>query len=284
MFQRVKLKAAMWVLSGSMALAAVVPSISVEAGKKVDVYVVTEEKVVESGNGSSFTSTYKYKYNKNGELTSKKGDAYYYDETYTYNKKGQMTEINASNYTFRNTYDKKGRLTVTRVFERVYSSNSSGMNTYAAAKPYETISYQYNKKDQITGRIVKDANGQMYQGDYFTRNQKGQVTKLYCNSKDDPNKELVLKYQYDKRGNETKYESYTKDEIYYTKNTYSASGLLTKKTTTSNYNDSTVTTYKYKKMSIDKALQGTVNAQQRTLINDEVNGSIPNYYLSIDNF
>lgn len=283
MFQKARLKVAAWALLGSMALVAIVPSVSAEAGKKVDVYVVTEEKIVESGKGSSYT--HKYKYNRNGELTSKNGDAdAYNDETYTYNKKGKMMEINTSGYTFRNTYDKKGRLTETRVFERVYSSNSLGMNIYAAAKPYETISYQYNKKDQITGRIVKDANGQMYQGNYFTRNPKGQVTKVYVNSKDDPNKVLVSKYKYDKHGNETKYESQSKDEVYNTKNTYNNSGLLTKKTMTSNYNDSMVTTYKYKKMSIDKALQGTVNAQQRTLINDEVNGSIPNYYLSIDNF
>lgn len=295
MFQTMRLKVAALVLSGSMMAIALMPAFSVQAGDKVSVYVVTDEteKMDYTYADMHQSHTVKYKYNKNGLLISKKGKRNdglsYGDEQYKYNKKGQMTEIYDGSFPkFRNVYDKKGRLKETRVYQTVYASSKvTGTEVYAAEKLYETVSYQYNKKNQVTGRIVKDASGKMYEGDYYTRNKKGQVTKEYWNSKDYPEKVLVSKYKYDKNGNTTKQEEPNKGSISNVKNIYDSNNLLTKKTEAdmdssgSDTYRSTVTNYKYKKITVDKAFVNTIKAQQRTLINNEVNGSISNYYVGI---
>ena len=275
-------------LSASLALTALVPVVPVKAETKTKyVYVVTEINNAISAYGNTDTITYKYKYRKDGRLAQTKSSGGSGSvETYTYNKNGQMTGIQDLWRSFQNQYDKKGRLKETKVYSKatVYGATAK-VFTFNKQNMEDVISYKFDKKNRMTSRSIKGSNGELIEASYYTYNNKNQPIKEYYSDKDTKGKVLTGEYEYDSKGSITKQTYDNKDLLISSKNTYNSNNLLTKRVETQSdsagtmiFDESSVITYKYKKIAVDKAALAMIQAQQRTLINDEQNGSIVNHF------
>ena len=196
-----------------------------------------------------------------------------------------MTEIISGWTVFKNTYDKKGRLKETKVYNK--SSSWSKDRVYAADKMTlkNIMTYTFDKKNRMTSRLYKEANGELIEASYYGYNNKNQAVREYYEDTDTKGKVLIRENEYDKKGNTTKEKGVMKDYTKHLENIYSSNNLLTKKIETETdsaetmaYDRNEVTTYKYKKIAVDQAALEVIKAQQRTLVNNEQNGSIVNHY------
>ncbi len=228
------------VLTGLCVGMLVAPSMNVEAGRE-SMYVLES---MQSGN-----TGIRYTYNKNGLIHQMQyfGNS---DESVTYKYKGktglisdEVTRSGSEEANYHHEYGKGGRRTVT-------TSNLYGSTV---------IQYQYGKKNRLETEIWSVNSIPIWMTGNYTYNNKGLISS-YSEKYADGYADNAQLLSYDKKGNLSGVQ-YGDAKIVY-KNSYKDGRLV--KQVDGNGN---VTTFKYKKISVDSKYDEKIEDQQWRAVN-----------------
>ena len=243
------------------------------ASKTTSIYVLksSASSSGDEGESGSWTSSYKYGYNKNGLVKKCDAKLSVYKYTYKNDRLIKLTDTPSEGYdslgSEKNTYsyDKKGRI---KKMVSVTKDPDTGKTTTT------TSTLSYDSKNRITKMMIKAEGEYPLEVSYsYTYNSKGQLAEEVT---DDGS--VSVSYEYDKKGNLEKsvyFYKYDGGELTTNvtyKNTYDKKGNLVKAAKTYEYSDPSYSPYaetviyKYRKITVPKKYIKQIKDQQRKMI------------------
>lgn len=234
------------------------------------VYVLTK---IYTDKRSKSNITQTFSYNKNGLLKSSTLGSIVKGE-YTYNRKNQITRYRESmnQWTTNDySYNKKGQIIKNVCTYRNLKSNKLETKGFVST-------YKYNKDGKLISENAK--KGKKANTYKYTYGKNGFPSKFTENTEYG---KKTTTYTYDKKNNIKTMETKSSDGTFsYNYSNKYKSGRCDSQTVTETYDGDSYSIkyfYAYKKMTVSKSLADQIEAQQWSLLNNNLNNAIPkNWY------
>lgn len=253
------------------------PAGQAEAAKKKTVYVLTGINYITEDGKEMRIHTYSY--NKKGMLKSGVRGHGTVKMKFTYDKKGRLK-------TFQNklnewqvrtyTYNKKGKISKV---DTEYRDAASGKVLYDGFHSVYTYKKKKVVKEKASGTVYDEAQEKSVPVTYdirYTYDKKGRLA-----SKENKTTGDKVTITYDKKGSADKmvYKMSDLTSTIISRNTYNKKGLLTRMeedySDTLGEKEQNIYTYTYKKMKVKKSMVSKIKDQQKALLNQGLNFTIP---------